>query len=426
MFEKIVLKPLFLSKSKLSNYRYLTVVAFLLIIFSIFSYIIGNKVSLDGDFNVFWQAGKNYLNGVSLYSQIGGAERFIYPPFAAMSFQFFALFSLHQAAAIFCFFNFLFWIMIIYYTQHLLLFYKLNPKQINYALLIAFILSLRYFLYHIKFIQMNEIVLLMSLAGIYHFLHHKINTAIILLVIATFIKIIPLFILLLILSKCNYKKYFLTFFCVIICIVLPVLMRGKTQGFVDIHEYYITFLAPFQHGRVEPKLQNYGLEAALYKLFSYTDNGNKYNYIITILSPETINLIYKIIIGFLLVAFAIIVFPFKTKKQIITLHEICFVLLFTHLLSGITWEYHLVTLFFVIAVLTMDYFNAPKKYRLLYYILGIILLFNSIIGTSTIGTYLYYKSCGFSLLTWLLLVLAIYSFGKYFYNRWLCSKKLQA
>jgi uncharacterized membrane protein YecN with MAPEG domain len=180
-----------------------------------------------------------------------------------------------------------------------------------------------------------------------------------------------------------------------------------------LQEYYITFLQPFQEGRVEPKLQNYGLSAALYKVFSYTADGEKYNYIITILPTATINLIYKCIILFLLAAFAGMLIYSRLKKAPVSLYELSFILLFTNLVSGITWEYHLVSLLFVASVVALDYFNLKNTNRIVIYILGFLLFFNLIIGADTVGYYLYYKSCGGSLLTWLLLLLCIYSIARY-------------
>src|ERR1700744_294163 len=106
---KKALALLFIDYDKLRSAKYISIISLFLIGFSIVSVIVGRDLSLQADFTVFWQAGKNYMNGVSLYSQIGGAERYIYPPFAAMCFQLFALFSLHQAGALFCFCNLLFW-----------------------------------------------------------------------------------------------------------------------------------------------------------------------------------------------------------------------------------------------------------------------------------------------------------------------------
>ena len=381
--------------------------------FSIISIIVGRDISLQADFTVFWQAGKNYINGVSLYSRIGGAERYIYPPFAAMCFQLLALTSLHKSAALFCLCNLLLWVLIIYYTRQIMILLMPQNIHLKQALIIAFVLSFRYFLYHTWFIQMNELVLLLSLAGVYNYLVKKDEYAIMLLVIATFIKIIPLFILIWVLSKSNYKNYLRTIFYSLLCITIPLLIRGIHQGVIDLQEYYITFLQPFQEGRVEPKLQNYGLSAALYKVFSYTADGDKYRYIITLLPNTTIQLIYKSISILLLASFAGMLIYSRLKKAKASAFEISFVLLFTHLISGITWEYHLVSLFFVIAVLASDYFNTKNKSRWAFYLLGFLLFFNLIIGGDTVGYYLYYKSCGSSLLTWLLLLLCGYNIIQY-------------
>ncbi len=380
----------------------------LLIIFSLLSYSIGKGVAIDGDFTVFWQAGTNFINNLPLYARIGGAERFIYPPFAAMCFQLFALVGLHQAAAIFCFCNCIIWGLIIYYTRKILLLTSATVKQINHALIIAFLLSFRYFWYHLSFIQMNELVLLLTLAGVYNFLVKNNHWAIPLLVIATFIKIIPVLVLIWMLSKSNYKNYLRAVIYFLLCMIIPILFRGMHQGINDLQDYYTTFLQPFKDGRVEPKLQNYGLAAALFKMFSFTPDGEKYHYIITILSPVTINLMYKSIIVFSLIAFVVMLVYSRFFAKQISLLELGFILMFTHLLSGITWEYHLVTLFFVIPILYLNFINAKPAYKWLYYVFGVFLFFNSIVGADTVGYYLYYKSCGYSLLTWMLLFLEIY------------------
>lgn len=409
---KKALALLFIDFDKLRSAKYISLISLFVIGFCVLSIIVGRDISLQADFTVFWQAGKNYINGVSLYSRIGGAERYIYPPFAAMCFQLLALFSLHQAAALYCFCNLLFWVMIIYYTQKIILHIRPQETRIKWVLLIAFILSFRYFLYHTWFVQMNEVVLLLSLAGVYNHLLKKDNNAILLLVIASFIKIIPIFMLIWVLSKSNYKNHLRAVIYSILCVAIPLLMRGLHQGIIDLQEYYVTFLQPFQEGRVEPKLQNYGLSAALYKVFSFTEDGEKYKYIITILPSTTINLIYKCIIISLLLAFAGMLFYSWFKKISVSLYEISFVLLFTHLASGITWEYHLVSLFFIVATIASDYFNSTKN-KWVYYALGFLLFFNLIIGGDTVGYYLYYKSCGGSLLTWLLLLLCIYNIVGY-------------
>ena len=380
-----------------------------LLIASLFiSYTIGKEVNIISDFNVFWQAGTNFMNHLPLYSRIGGAERYIYPPFAAMCFQLFALLSIHKAAAIFCFCNCLIWVGVIYYTKIILLLTSASIKQINYSLIIAFILSFRYLWYHLSFIQMNELVLLLTLAGVYYFLKKRNSIAIPLLVIAVFIKIIPILILAWVLSKSNYKAYIQTGIYFMLCLLTPFLFRGIHQGINDMQDYYVTFLQPFQEGRVEAKIQNYGLAAALFKIFSYTEDGNKYHYIITILNPETVTLIYKSILLFSFVGFIVLLVYSRFVAKTISLVELGFILMFTHLLSGITWEYYLITLFFIIPMLVLNYMRAKPTHKWFYYVLGLILVFNAVIGGDTVGNDIYYKSCGYSLLTWMLLFLELY------------------
>ncbi|MHB8260843.1 MAG: glycosyltransferase 87 family protein [Bacteroidia bacterium] len=376
---------------------------------------IGMEVNVLSDFTVFWQAGRNFIDNMPLYANIGGARRYIYPPFASMCFQLFAIVSLHQAAVIFSVCNCLFWALTVYYTRKILLLTSATVKQVNYSLLIGFVLSFRYFWYHLSFVQVNSLVFLLTLSGIYYFLLKKNNLAIPLLVMATFIKIIPILILIWVLSKSNYAAYLRTALYFVLCITLPILFRGFHQGINDLQDYYITFLQPFKDGRVEPELQNYGLAAALFKLFSYTPDGDTYHYIITILSTSTIMILYKSILIFSFIAFLLLLIYSRFVAKSISLLEIGFTLLFTHLLSGITWEYHLVTLFFIIPILFLNFLTASATYKWLYYILGAFLIFNSIIGADTVGFYLYYKSCGYSLLTWMLLFLELYFLFVYFF-----------
>ena len=58
--------------------------AAVLVFMVVYSITNGMRVGLASDFNVFWNAGKNFASGADMYSRVGGAERYIYPPFAAM------------------------------------------------------------------------------------------------------------------------------------------------------------------------------------------------------------------------------------------------------------------------------------------------------------------------------------------------------
>jgi hypothetical protein len=159
---------------------------------------------------------------------------------------------------------------------------------------------------------------------------------------------------------------------------------------------------------VEPKLQNYALSAALYKWFVPLSIASPFFAPIIELNAQWVGIIYKVLfIILVLIYFFILAYSrFVVKK--ISLHELSFILLLTHLISGITWEYHLVSLMIVYAM----YFSFERSsinpiQKAGYYSMLVFMIFNSIVGMDTVGKQAYYMSCGYSFLTILMLVLLI-------------------
>jgi hypothetical protein len=383
-------------------------IAIVLGLFVFISMNMGNGLKLQADFTVFWQAGKNFSSNLGLYERIGGAERFIYPPFAAMLFQVFGLFSLQTAGAIWAFVNLLMWLMLVHVLREVFRFTNIPEKLINRSLLFAFLLSFRYFWYHLMFMQMNVLVLLLSMCGLLFFLKKNNPASIACLVIATGIKVLPIIFLGWMLSKMNIKYWFTALFFACILIGLPIIWRGFDLGIQDLHDYYVSFLEPFQQGRVEPKLQNYALSAAIYKWFVPLSISSPYFSPIMQLNPQLVGLIYKVflIVFVLLFLFVLAYSRFIVKK--ISMNEIGFILLLTHLISGITWEYHLVSLLVVYAIYFANEDSEKKSWkRIGDYFLLFFMIFNAIVGMDTVGKQAYYMACGYSFLTILMLVLLI-------------------
>lgn len=378
------------------------------------SYIIGGEIRYNSDFTVFWQAGINFSNGSSLYKQIGGAERYIYPPFAAMLFQVFGLFTLHNAARLFCFVNFLLWLGIFYSTKQIFELFKIPTRNIQLGLLVGFILSFRYFWYHLHFIQLNNLILFMSLVAAKAIIEKKNRYAVFLLVCAVFIKVIPVLLLIWALVKSPRKTVLYAFIFALICFLLPMLFRGFSAGINDLKEYYLSFLVPFERGRVEPEVQNYGLVAALYKMFSVTSGGTQYGYSVIQLPSVLLKGITLTMIAMLVFTYAALLICSQYIRRQTSLAEISFILLFTHLVSPITWEYHLVSLGFVFAVITVRFLNTYSKNRVIYYVLFAVIVLNDLVGISTLGQSLFYKCSGYGLLTFMLLSLAIFEAYTYF------------
>ena len=410
-----LLPYLLIQPDKLKFTWYKMLIAIVLGLFVFISIKMGSGLKLQADFTVFWQAGKNFSNNLGLYERIGGAERFIYPPFAAMLFQFFGLFSLQTAGAIWAFVNLIMWLMLVHVMREVFRFTNLSEKLINRTILIAFILSFRYFWYHLMFMQMNLLVLLLSMMGFLFFLRKNTTTASACLVVATGIKVLPIIFLGWMLSKMNVKQWFVTILIAFIIVLLPIIWRGWSLGIQDLNAYYVSFLEPFQQGRVEPKLQNYALSAALYKWFVPLTIASPYFSPIIELNLHWVGIVYKVLLIIsIVIYFIILVYSrFVTKK--ISLYELSFILLLTHLISGITWEYHLVSLMIVYAVyFTFERSSLNSIQKVGYYSMLIFITFNAIVGMDTVGKQAYYMSCGYSFLTILMIVLLVHSIRNVF------------
>jgi len=140
------IKYLCIEPIHLKRKSYLITILGIGVLFIIISILEGLNVGQGGDFTVFWYAGKNFSEGNDLYSRIGGAERFIYPPFAAMLFQLLALFPLKFAAIIYTFFNLLLYVFIVYLTRSIVnLINPIDEKKLNYIFFFALLLSFRFF-----------------------------------------------------------------------------------------------------------------------------------------------------------------------------------------------------------------------------------------------------------------------------------------
>ncbi|MFM2285511.1 MAG: hypothetical protein RLZZ543_1008 [Bacteroidota bacterium] len=403
------LLPLFFIRSeKLRSPLYLSWLLLVLAAFVFVAFRMGSTLQLQADFTVFWQAGINFHNGVELYSRIGGAERYIYPPFAAMLFQVLALFPLKVAGSIWAFFNLLMWVLMANAMKQLLCYTSIQDKKFRFALLIAFFLSFRYFWYHLMFMQMNVLVLLLSIWALLFYLKNKPLAAVALLLVATGIKILPIVFLCWLLSKSGPKLWMQTLAMSLLILVIPFVWRGWEMGWKDLNDYYITFLEPFQSGRVEPKLQNYALSASIYKWFVPLSEPSPYFSPIYAMTAEKAGLIYKIVLLAFLLLFSVMLYFSRFLVQKISLNEVAFVLLFTNLVSGITWEYHLVSLLPVLVIYFCVNRNHDRWYQCIFqFIIIATLIFNAIVGTDTVGVRMYYISCGYSFPTVLMLLLLI-------------------
>jgi len=388
-------------------WQYLTglIVAGICIVLSI---SIGNQTGIYSDFAVFWNAGNNFLHGNALYSGIGGACRFIYPPFAAWLFQVFALFPLQVAATLFGIVNFILYFLALYLTRKVFGYIIEDKKKLNIALFVSALLSFRYFWYHFHFIQLNITVFVLCLAGIIYFFKGKQTLSAGFFVLATLIKVFPVFFLIWLVLRGSLKTPFIILGFLFFFSIIPLINRGFSQGISDLKDYNTTFIQPFEHGRIEPQYHNHSLSSAIYKATQHSNEGDGYDYRIFDVSMNTTNLIYKISFIVLFGMTFFLVIRNRILKLGITAYELSVIFLAMLLLCGITWEYHLVTLLFVY----MSLVTKPAKIKSRVATLIRMLLFLSavalsIVGKDTVGDRYFHYFGGYNSLTILMLWLFI-------------------
>jgi len=409
MWKTAIKRYFLIDTNRLSDWKYSLLWIALFAFVVVYSILNSRSIRIDSDFTVFWTAGHNFTSGADLYNRTGGAERYIYPPFAAMLFQLFALVPLKVAASIYTFVNFLLFLLFIGLAREVLHYFISDDKKINIALIFGVLCSFRFFWYHTQFIQMNELMIILCLASVNASLKNKEWPAAALLVFAIFIKILPVFFIPWLVLRSNYKMIFKLIVCVVLCITLPWLWRGWQAGITDIHNYYITFLEPFQNGRVEPEFHNQSLAAVIYKVCIPTTNDPGYNYQLLPLGFTGAALFYKIsflFLGGLLMGF-LVWERFILKGN--TLRGLAMIVICMHLLSGITWEYHLVSLLFAYAVFAF-YFWKKKNLlqKIIFYVLGFFVVLFSFVGKDTVGITLYHYLEGYGVVTWTMVLLFLF------------------
>jgi len=181
------------------------------------------------------------------------------------------------------------------------------------------------------------------------------------------------------------------------------------MGLQDLNNYYLSFLEPFKEGRVEAEFHNHSLSSAIYKISLPMEYEPGYDFNILHLTQDAAKRLY---IRSAIIIFGLFILTLlyqRIRQRPISFIEVSIVFLTTHLLSGITWEYHLVSLLFVYMSFLKIGRKVDDKIHIIvqYSLLGIIIL-NAIIGTDTVGRNLYHYFGGYGILTWMMVLLFIY------------------
>ena len=239
-----------------------------------------SRLTVDSDFGTFWSAGKDFFAGNALYAAKANGRNFIYPPFAAMFFQVFGLLPLAWAARLFYVVNGLIFPLAIWLLYAICRELGYDKKRIRLPLILTTIFSAKYFWDNQIMLQVNGLILVLSLSGILWVCRKKYAGAVYFFLAGTALKLIPVIFS----GHLLFRKHriptvwYSLLLGALLCIGVPILQRGPQQGLTDIQEYYNQFLQPFQEGKVLTVYTNQNLSAALTRMFRPTADDLNLDY----------------------------------------------------------------------------------------------------------------------------------------------------
>lgn len=359
------------------------------------------------DFHVFWQAGYDFAHGLPLYQPLEGARRFIYPPFAAQVFQLLGVFPLRTAAWIFYVLSVALVLVAVRISRDIAKRGAISRPTYGRPLLLALLFSAVFIVDNLDHVQVNMVTFVLCLLGVQAYVRGREWTASGWIVAASAIKLTPAFFAGWLVLRGTRRSLVAVASFAGLCLVLPILQRGVNQGLTDLATYHQSFLQQFAAGKVITNPRNQNLAAMVYRAVAPVGARETPPYDYTYLPSlqASAPLLYRVTAVAVLGAFLVHVIRLRATRRPVGALEISSVFLVSHLLSGITWKAHLVTLLFVFyAFFSLDAGAMPRSGRLLlalaWVAIGIIGL-----GRDLVGSQVYDSLAGYSVYVWVMLLL---------------------
>ncbi len=388
----------------------LVALAFLVVLVPV-AVIRGSRETLvHSDFGAFWIEGQYFLSGRPLFDLPPGVRGPAYPPFAAMVFQLFALLPLNVSAVIFYFVNGLLIPVAIHLTKAI--FDRLAPgrERAVWPLVVAVILSAQFFLGNMNLIQVNEVILVLCLLGIKAYLDGRNAGAAAAFVAAAAIKLVPAVFVGWLVLRGRRRAALALIPAVAAAFALPLAFRGVGTGLTDLAEYHAKVLSQFERGHVITSRTNQNLGALVYRLTRppAPDEPSPGYAPLFPAAEGTAAVIYRIGFALVLLAFLANLLVLRLRHAPLSVFELGSVFLVGHLLSGITWKAHLVTLLFTFyCFLSLRLNELPGRLRGFVYALCAMMVVIGVTGRDLVGRQIQRGIDGYSLIAWTMLLLFV-------------------
>jgi alpha-1,2-mannosyltransferase len=367
---------------------------------------VGRHQRVGEDFHVFWQAGRNFATGAPLYhDSLPGARPLKYPPFAAMVFTPLAVFSLPVAAVLVSLLNLGLWVASAYLTRNILARTFPDRVQSRYPLVLALLLSAQFFLDNFHHVQMNGVTFALVLLGIHEYLRGRDVPAAASIVAATALKITPIFFAAWLVIRGRRRAAVAVVLFAFASVLVPMVLRGPSNGAAELVEYYHKFLEGHQHGEIGSYHAGQNV-AALVSRMTRPDagaDGDSFRYLPA--SEPTAQRVYAVLWVTVLLAFLAKLIALRFRGAAVSAFELAMVFLTSLLLSPITFTTHLVPLLFIFAVLLSV---RPAEVRGPVRVLAAVLVLGMTVcglsGRDLAGDMAYRNVGGYSICAWTMLV----------------------
>ena len=360
------------------------------------------------DYAVFWWSGKDFSDHRELYDR-ENVRPFYYLPFAAFVFQPLHVLPLKISALIFFLINALILPPIaIYLIYKILRLMGVGKRKTEISLILAILLTLQYFWNNLSSLNINYILFVIVLTGIYYLVKKKPHIAGILFTIITLIKIMPVLLAGYVFIFHFSRRVFLTMvLTAVICLSLPIPFRGMDRWVQDHVDHYENAIGQYiLSGRIVAINPNHALKAGLVKAFHPEGRNDPHVY------PEQYPMTNRImtVLQFMFLGILILNGALLYRRKIsFNLAYLASILLFTHLISGLTWSAHLVTLqYCLLPVLLIDVSRLRRPGKIFFYFTLTFLLFLSIEGSDIFGEKVYQAIRVYDLFTLMLIGLFLF------------------
>jgi hypothetical protein len=365
-----------------------------------------DKQHVGTDFHVFWQAGYDFAHGLPLYQPLPGARSFIYPPFAAQAFQLFSVLPLKMAAWLFYVASVVLIGVAVWLTRDIVARLQ-GPERRTVSTILSLLFSAVFLIDNLDHVQVNLLIFFFCLLGVRAFLTKRDGAAGGWIMAATAIKLTPIFFALWAVIRGTRRTLAAVTGFGILTLILPMLQRGFRQGLIDLNAYYQAFLHQFAAGAAVTNYRNQNLAAMVYRALVPGSSGDTppYDYAYLASMQAWAPLLYRLLAVGVLGVFLFHLIRLRAAAKPIGALEIASVFLAGHLLSGITWKAHLVTLLFVFyAFFSLDRQRmSPGARRVLGLAWGGIVAMG--LGRDVIGDRLHHYWAGYSVFVWVMLLL---------------------